>query len=211
MSARLAMSTRVTSARAAPAQPIATATMSGMWRFIAGYYARAFRGPAKPNRHVRWHTTAQPAIMRHHDFFARRPRRVGNRPALPGGSAELPGTRLSLADSTAHRRGTPCGRRLLVARREAARFSERARTRQPVLSNLRGRLDDRRYQAHFTRPRQDNLRLLPAGDGRDRVCVHACRSQIEAAAGRGAGDSRVRQGAPLLVGLRPRDGYLLAQ
>ena len=49
------------------------------------------------------------------------------------------------------------------------------------------------------------------GHRRDRVRLDARRSEIEAVAGRGARLPRVGQGAPLLVGLRPRDGHLRVQ
>ena len=49
--------------------------------------------------------------------------------------------------------------------------------------------------------------------GSDEIAVRLDprRSEIEAVPGRGAGVPRVRQGAPLLVGLRPGDGHLRLQ
>ena len=49
------------------------------------------------------------------------------------------------------------------------------------------------------------------GTRRDRVRVHTRRSEVEAVPGRRAGLSRVGQGAPLLLGLRPGDGHLRVQ
>ena len=72
-------------------------------------------------------------------------------------------------------------------------------------------LAHRRRQAHLARHRQDDVRVLPAGQRRDPLLVDARRSEVEAVAGRGARVPRVGQGAPLLVGLRPRDGHLRVQ
>ena len=66
-------------------------------------------------------------------------------------------------------------------------------------------------EAHLARDGQDDVRVLPAGQRRDPVRVDARRSEVEAAAGRGARLPRVGQGAPLLVGLRPGDGHLRVQ
>ena len=50
---------------------------------------------------------------------------------------------------------------------------------------------------------QDDVRVLPAGQRRDRVRLDAPRPEVEAIPGRRAGVPRLGQGAPLLVGLRP--------
>ena len=55
---------------------------------------------------------------------------------------------------------------------------------------------------------QDHVRVLPAGQRSDPVRVDAPRSEVEAVPGRGARVPRLRQGAPLRVGLRPGDGDL---
>ena len=65
-------------------------------------------------------------------------------------------------------------------------------------------------EAHLAWHRQDDLRVLPSRQRRDPLRLDARRSQVEAVAGRGARVPRVRQGAPLLVGLRPGDGHLRA-
>ncbi len=61
-----------------------------------------------------------------------------------------------------HGRGTPRRRRLLVARREATRLSERARTGQSVLSDLYARSRQRRREADLAWAGQDDVRVLPS-------------------------------------------------
>src|SRR5262249_26949920 len=182
-----AMVTRVTSPRAGTARhDTASAVSTPMRRSTASYY-----------------------MWRHEPVTLEPHRRVADWSAAAVRAAGLPGARLSHACPPVDGRREARGRRLLVAGRQAPRVPERARARQSLLSNLCRRSDDRRHEADFARLRQDDVRVLPARDGRDRIRVHARRSEIEAAAGGRARDSRVGQGAPLLVGLRPRDGHLL--
>ena len=61
--------------------------------------------------------------------------------------------------------GRRAGERLLVARRQAARLSERARTGQSVLSDLCARPDDAATSQRISPGhRQDDVLVLPAGD-----------------------------------------------
>ncbi len=68
---------------------------------------------------------------------------------------------------------SPDGKRLV--------FQSEREPGNPVLSDLRTGSRDRRHQAHLDRPRQDHVRVLPAGHRRDRVCLDARGSEIEAA------------------------------
>src|SRR6185436_3522644 len=122
MSARLLMSARVTSARAAPAPPIAIESRIAMWRIIARIMHDATH-PVRLKPHATyWHRTAEAAIMDGHDRLAPRSCRSRVGSPLSGGSAELPGTRLSDARAPPHRRGPPRRRGLLVARRQTPRL-----------------------------------------------------------------------------------------
>ena len=94
-------------------------------------------------------------------------------PPLSSRPRRQPGARLPLARPPADRRGPARRRGLLVARRQAARVPERARAGQSLLSDLRARPGDRRRQAHLARDRQDDVRVLPAGQRRDPVLVDA--------------------------------------
>src|SRR4029453_10754900 len=126
MSARLLMSTCVTSARAAPVPPIVIDSRIAMWRIIARIMHDATHlVRVKPDA-TYWHRTAEPVIMTDHDRLAPRSCRARVGSVLPGGPAELPGTRLPDARAPAHRRRPPRRRRLLVARRQTPRFSKRA-------------------------------------------------------------------------------------
>src|SRR5436853_4118522 len=117
----------------------------------------------------------------------------------------------SYPDTAADRRRPARGRRVLGAGWQEARLSERARAWQPVLPDLFARHDDRRYDTHLARIREDDLFILQAGHQRDRVRVDASRSEVEAVSEGRARLPRLGQDAALLVGLRSGVRDLLVQ
>src|SRR5262245_40785820 len=62
---------------------------------------------------------------------------------------DLQRTRFPLASPAVDGRGQASGRRILVARRQPSGVSERARTGQPVLSDLYARSHERRHETNL--------------------------------------------------------------